>query len=404
MSIFGSKSHFEEVSIVTHIGNGSITGALVAFKKGNPPVFLYTARKSFELVEKIDSSKLFEGMNNLLDEILMDIMDNGFKHSNLKGRKKTPHRAVITFSSPWFTLKAKHVTISQENLFVITEPFIEDVIKKEEENFIRELPSGEPSKQSANFLVIEKSIVHTKINGYPMKDSIGKKTKMFDAFLCMSLVNSEVIERINNIILKHTHVPKEKTTMHTFPLVAFSTVRDIFSNNSNFVLMDVTSESTDLTLIEDEIITESISFPSGRNYILRKIAKEFDTPMEVAESTLHLYLSKKIEEDISLKIDSVLNEIEKEWSIYFENALLELSPSMAIPPNVYMTAENDIATIYSGFMKLSKTDSTSTFRRNINLVYISKETLSALYVKDPLIQVDEFVAMSAIFYNKLFQM
>jgi hypothetical protein len=130
MALFGSKSHSGEISLVVDIGNGSITGAFVAFGKGNPPVFLYTAKRSFELVEKIDTTKLFEGMNTLLDEILKEMMENGFKNSAWKGRKKAPDNAMVTFSSPWFTLKTKHVGVSKENFFVVTEAFVDDIIKK----------------------------------------------------------------------------------------------------------------------------------------------------------------------------------------------------------------------------------------------------------------------------------
>jgi hypothetical protein len=403
MALFGSKSHSGEISLVVDIGNGSITGAFVAFGKGNSPVFLYTAKRSFELVEKIDTTKLFEGMNTLLDEILKEMMENGFKNSAWKGRKKAPDNAMVTFSSPWFTLKTKHVGVSKENFFIVTEAFIDDIIKKEQEIFVKEISGVNSEEQTGNFRVIEKSIVHTKVNGYPMRDAIGKKTRIFDAFLCMSLVSENVVNRTHDIILEHTHIPKERVLLHTFPLVAFSTVRDIFSNNSSFILMDVTGEGTDLTLVQDDVISESLTFESGRNYILRKIAKEFDVPMEVAESTLHLFLEKKINDSDYTKIEEIITEIEKEWSVYFENALLQLSPSMAIPPNVYMTAENDVAAIYSTFMKLSKSDATSSFRNNVSLTHINSETLSNLFVKDPLIIVNEFVAMSAIFYNKLFQ-
>lgn len=392
------KGEKEEASLLINIGNGSITVASVLFGK-NKPKFLYTSRHPFVVLEKPSALELANSVGRTLDETLSELMKKGFDHKYWDYRNKKFGRILIAFSSPWFIPKIKHVQIAKDKPFTITEDFIEDILKKEEEIFKNEL--NKDFEGTGFFEVIEKSIVNIKINGYVLEHNIGKVTKNFDAFLTMSVVPVDFIKKIKDMVIKHTQISAEKIVSHTFPLISFSVARDIFSNNSNFILIDVTGEVTDITLAQNDAVVGAASFPSGRNYIIRQIAKTFNTSFELAESTLRLYITKKLDDDSIKKIEQVLIGIEREWAIYFENALLELSPQMVLPYKFYITSDSDIADIYKDFMSLSKTDTTATIRKNMQITHINQDTLSNFYENDSLSQVNEFIAILAIFYDKV---
>ncbi|MCX6701959.1 MAG: hypothetical protein NTX96_02060 [Candidatus Zambryskibacteria bacterium] len=285
--------------------------------------------------------------------------------------------------------------------FVITRKFIDDIVSKEEELFKKDLLENYPEDVKNQFDVIEKSVIHTRINGYIVNDSIGRKTRVFDANIFMSAIVKDVRERIINIVLKHTHISPGKILMHTFPLVLFSTIRDNFTNDSDFILMDITSEITDVALVSDDVITKTNSFPFGRNSIIRQIAKVFNVSLEIAESTLHMYMSSKVDDTTRLLMQNLFNDMEKEWEIYFKDMLLALSPNIILPKDVYITADSDVAPIFVDFLKLPKKDITTNFRKNINITHVSKDLLSPFYTNDSKMQEDEFITILAIFYNKL---
>jgi hypothetical protein len=144
-----------------------------------------------------------------------------------------------------------------------------------------------------------------------------------------------------------------------------------------------------------------VVLPSGRNFILRQIAKKFNTPLEVAESTLRLYKSDKIDNSTIEAIQEILVNIEREWAIYLENALIELSPSIILPSRVYITSDDDVAQIFMDFIKLSKTDATSLFRKNVDIIRINEETLKSFLDKNSAPQVEEAITILVTFYNKL---
>ncbi len=336
-------------------------------------------------------------MSTNLEEQLLAISKEGFTHTYWQGKSKTIESAIVSFSSPWFVLKTKHLVISNEKDFLVSEAFLDDVIDKEEIVFVSELAND---TQDA-FEIIEKNIIHTKINGYTLNNPLGKKTKNLDAVLCMSAMDRGVVERVFNSVLRHSQIPKEKIALHTFPLVSFTVIRDFFSSGSDFLIMDVTGDMSDITLVQDSVIMQTVSMPSGRNFILRQISKAFDVSIEIAESMLHLYNTEKIQDTEKQKMQELIELVEREWAIYFENALLELSPSLSLPANLYLMAESDVSIIYNNFLSLSKVDSTASFRKSVNIISIDENSVLKFYRNDSIGKADEFIVFVSLFYKKI---
>ncbi|MFZ2522536.1 MAG: cell division protein FtsA [Minisyncoccia bacterium] len=393
------KKDKDQTALLINIGNGSIAVASALFNEEKPR-FLYTARHSFVMLDKPDAKVLSESVIRTLDEALSAFSTKGYDNKYWDYKEKRVSKILVVFSSPWFIPKIKHIEIRKDNPFVITEKFLNDILEKEEVVFRDEL-KVDLEEKVGSYDVVERSIVNVKINGYILKKNIGKTTKNFEAYLRMSVVSTDYVKKVRDIIEKYTHSLENEVIFHTFPFVSFTIARDVFSNSSSFILLDVTGEVTDLTLVQNESIVAVASFPCGRNYIIRQIAKSFNTTFELAESTLRLFISKKLDDLGIKKIEEVLVNIEREWAIYFENSLLELSPQMVLPYKFFMTADSDVSVVYKNFLSLSKTDTTSLIRRNIELIHISSETLSNYYQNDSTSQVSEFIAILALFYNRI---
>lgn len=397
-----AKKENEEVALMIDIGNGSVSGAFVLIRKELQPVFLYALTVPFPLSLSLDSQKLTEDMETVLDSLLVYIQ-KGFEHEYWKDKNKKIGHVLVSFSSPWFILRTKHIHVEQDNPFLITKSFIDDITQKEEALLENEMNKGVEVKEKDSFEVIEKSIVHTKINGYELNQSIGTKTKSFDAFLCMSVVSKKVLKNVTDIIAKHVHLGTDKIFLHTFPLISFSVVRDILSPGPDFVLLDVTSEVTELTLVSGEVIVETVTMPSGRNFIIRKIAEAFGVSSEIAESNLHLYTLQKMDTPSETKMREVLENVEKEWAIYFENALLEIKNLGDLPRKMYITTDNDVSEIYKNFLSVQKMDGTAEFRKNLQAFFLSDSSFFEYFSNESGRELDTFIILLTIFYNRIRQ-
>jgi len=396
-SFFNSSA--EEKSILIDIGNGTITGSIVVFENNKKPLFVYIVRSFFSISEKLEAQKLEHEMTALLEQTLKNIMKNGFSGKYWDKKRKTIDKVIISFSSPWFLSKTKTIEISNEKEFVITKNFLLDVLSKEIILYKKELENEHGGEY---FEVVEKSIIHSKINGYALDESIGKNTKNFNASLHVSVVHNVFLSKVMDLVHKHTHISKDNVHVNTFPLITFSVVRDMFTKESDFMFMDITGEITDITLVKDEIIDKTVSMPSGKNFLVRQVSKNLNVSTELAESTIKLFLNKKLDEQNTIKVSDILVSAEKEWSIYLENALMELSPTLTLPSSVFLTIDKDYFDIYENFLRIPKMDQTALFRKNINVNRLDISAMNTFYENQTGFALDEFIVIIALFYKKIF--
>ncbi len=392
----------KDVTLLIDIGNGSIALAFVLFTPDSNPYVLYSSRLPFVMAEKIDEAQLLSSTATLLSELLKRAMLEGFTDEYWKNNSKHFRHALISFSSPWFVSKTKHLHLEQKDTFIITERFVEDVIENEAKIFKNEMVTSDYGATfSSPIEVVEKTIVHSKINGYTLRDVIGKRTKMFDTYVCLSVIAKSISDKITDIVFTQTHIPKDRMLIHTFPLVSFGAIQEVYVADTDFLIMDVTGEATDITLVQNNIILQTVSFPSGRNFVIRQIAQTLAISPEIAESNFHLWSSQKATDEITQEMQVILAEVEKEWAIYFENALAELFSDNTIPNKIYITADDDVALLYTEFLKVPKLDGTSQFRNAVSVVHLNNDILSQMLRKNPRVQPDEFIAILAVFYNKI---
>ncbi|KND47611.1 MAG: hypothetical protein AB201_01610 [Parcubacteria bacterium C7867-006] len=397
MSIFSFGNEKEKVSLVIDVGSSTVTSAMVVFNAEELPTFLYSKTATHPVGDKADANRLIESLLSILDLQLKELVKEGFNHKYWNNKSKKLSGGIISFSSPWFAIKTKHLSLSHEKDFIVTESFLNDVISQEENIFKSELYPERPDA----FEVIEKNVLHTKINGYELQNILDKKTKSLEAFLCMSAMDVGLVYKIQDIVLRYAHIHKDDFKFHTFPVVSFAVVRDFFSAGGDFLICDVSGDVTDLTLVQDFVIKQNVSIPSGRNFILRQISKNFDVTPEIAESMLHMFSSDKSDDSVNQKMHEVIAEIEKEWAIYLENALVELSPTINLPSNIYLMSDSDVVHIYTEFLKMPKTDTTSIFRKMLNINIIDEIVVSKFIKNQAVGKIDEFITFVALFYKKL---
>ena len=61
----------EEVAFLIDVGNGTVTGAVVVYKKEQKPKFIFVVKKYFSTSEILESKKLSSDMSSLFEETLV---------------------------------------------------------------------------------------------------------------------------------------------------------------------------------------------------------------------------------------------------------------------------------------------------------------------------------------------
>ena len=393
LSLFSKQ---EKVSLLVNIGSGAISAGLVARSAGQKPTIIYSVYLPFKIEEAPEKNKLIGTMESLLDLVLSLVVKDGMTLPYWKGKSKHISSGLVSFSSPWFVSKIKNIELQRDRAFLINQTFIQSILESEKKIFVEEQSGGE-SGTGREIIAIENIFTDFKINGYSITDYLGQKTKNFSASLYISAVPKSIADIVYGQLSKHFSINTKNISMNSFPFVSFVVTKNIFPALSNFLLIDVTAEMTDIVLIKKKSVTEIVSFPSGRNFIIRQISKKFGVSSQIAESILHMNNTKKSDDETAIQMQEVLSDAEKEWSIYFENAFVELSKNSTLPSFICLTSGEDVANLYYDFLGTHKEDATAEFRKNIQIFHLDTSAMSHLYNTNPKFKPNVFLSVLTIF-------
>jgi len=403
MSLFNRNKTSGDICLVLDLGNASLAASLTQFSPGLPPEALFTIRVPFIISGHAHPEKLETTLLAQLHEALDIIHQKAFQHEYFKTHDKEISKVLVVCASPWYVSKTKKVTISNPKSFSVTRAFLDDVLTKEADLFSNELASGSLGEQYINGVtVMEKTIVDAKINGYSLHNPVGQKTNLCDVMLYLGVGSTPMIKAVNDQILKFFPVSASSILWHTFPLVGYTALQKIFPHEHNYLLCDVTGEVTDITRVSEGVVGESVSFPSGKFFLIRKIMQVLDVPAPVAQSFLHLHEQGTVASEMGEKINAVLSDAEREWSIYLEDAFASLAASggvQSLPQKMYLTADPDVAGVFMNFIQTPHTDTTALWRRGSVVIHLSQEVLSHFYVSGNHLTFDECVALDSIFLS-----
>ncbi|MCX6703179.1 MAG: hypothetical protein NTV02_00610 [Candidatus Zambryskibacteria bacterium] len=396
--LFRSSDKKGDVCLVLDIGNASLAASLVHFKVGESPEFLYTVRLPLRISEHAHSEKLQATLFTQLTSILEQVGKRGFAHEYFKKNDKKIAKVLCVFASPWYVSKTKKVPISNTKPFVITKAFLDDVILKETELFQKELQAGAHGEEfKKGVVVVEKTIVDARINGYFLNNPVGQKTNECVVTLYLGLSSEEIVSRIQEELFTFFHTKHLDCIFHSFPLVAHKTLSLLFPGEKDYLICDISGEVTDITKVSAGVVGDTKSFPSGKFFLIRKLAAVLDVPLDVALSFLHLWKSRGVTADMDEKINQVISDVEHEWSIYLEDALSSLGEISTLPKKIFITIDTDVADVFLEFLKIQKTDATGVWRKNIVPLHLSEEVLKHFYVSKDHLTFDECIAIDSIF-------
>jgi cell division ATPase FtsA len=352
---FGNKKSKGDLSLVFHIGSSTVSAALFEHDENKKPIVLFSIREQILLARRSgEANKLLAGMIQTLDLVVHHIMKNGL--SEVHGGFFHPHvRKVsnigIVLSGAWCSSKTKFVTVNapKDSPIQFNAAFIESINEKEKNDLEKELSTYRGDKTADEKLqVFEQKIIQTKLNGYEIPHPFGKKAVHLELAMIMSVAPALLMEKIKKVIGQHFH--PDKFTFHSFSLASFAVIRDLQPQMRDFLLLHVSGELTDVSIVKNGVTNETISFPLGISPLLRNLSKAMrNAPIEAVRSALQLYFDKKAEKEISEKIEKVLADFEKDWLQVFNDATTSFSKESSMPPFVCLVTQPLYQKLFEGY-------------------------------------------------------
>ncbi len=391
MGFFSNSTNSDQQHIaIFDIGSGSIGGAFVSIEQGKVPQVIFSTRKNIPFQEKLNFQRFFDSMVKTLEEV--------FKEMQKASNSAKVNKAFCVLASPWYASQTRLIHYEQATPFTITEKGLSKLINKEIELFRDSNLFAHSKTSDARPEIMESKNIQIKLNGYEVRDPHGKRASRLDIALYISMIPANIHKSIQASIAKFWHI--EGTHFSSFSFTTFDTIRDIFTNESSFLFVDISSEVTDISLVRDNVLLESVSFPIGKNMLIRALVNEMKTTPTIAASELTLYLDGKSTRDHAKQIEAILETSMTQWREFLGNSLAQFAIEFPIPRTIFYTADDDIAKWFeeaineTDFSRFSREEN-SFMVRSLGNTFLGK----FVQISEPSFQ-DPFLSIETIFANK----
>ncbi|MCX6736323.1 MAG: hypothetical protein NTZ13_04530 [Candidatus Parcubacteria bacterium] len=385
MSIFSSKK--PAIAIIFDIGNSSVGGAAVLLHPKNKPKLLHTVRKDMASQEKFDVDRFVSSMIETLEKVAQDI----------SAVHLPPHSEKVFscfLSSPWYVSQTRMIQKNFETPVKISSRMLEEIQRKE----IGDFKALEIKEMGADAIVLETKIIQTKLNGYETSDPEGKEATDFQMAMYVSISPEKIVESITEKIKKIFHA--HSLHFHSFPFSSFVVIRDLF-HEKNFLFMDISGEVTDLTLVRDNTLRETVAFPLGKNFLMRKIANDTGSTLQESASQFRMSKNGELGEKSVGEVKTALETASKEWIDGFQNSLSAvLGKGELFFRDIFITSDNDVSKWFIENLQDVETNQLSVTGNAFTVRHLNSVFLSPFCESENTVERDSFLMIESIFVNR----
>jgi len=393
------KSSKNEINLIIDVGSGSVGVAVVSVcsSPSVTPEIFYTNRKEIKYYGGLNSRRFLFSMISAFEEALNDVQKNFISISKNKINIKETH---CFFSSLWHISQTRVLINENRKDTKITKSLINEIVEKESKIFeTSTLKSGINISAENDVQIIEEKIMQIKLNGYETSEPYSKIAKTLEINFFISAVSKKVIEILEESFFRFFN--NKIIQYHTFINTAFVALRDINPTINDYLFLDISGEVTEIAIIKNGVLFDSISFPFGKSSIIRKLSESLGTNREEAVSRALLYKSNNLIKTKDSKISKIIKDLMKEWHKMFDISIKQLLSNIALPQVIFFMSDDDINQLVGDFIKLYKFDNIDTFEKLVNVKFVDNEIFDRYVKYSNQREKDQFLSLEAVFLKKI---
>jgi hypothetical protein len=302
MGLF-SRDARQTVAVVD-VASGSIGGALFSIADKTPPAFLASVR--VPLRTKGDRMlALVRG----LDEVAYALMHHGPERHRLFGTGALD-AAYVSIGAPWRQTRMRMEHREAKHPFLVSRQMLGEVLKQ------KPYPD----------IVTSTRLISSTLNGYRVKNPIGKTVSHAEFWLLESSVKKEVREAVARFAKR---LAPKAVSLESATGVPYALKR-LYPRQLDSLILTVSEEETTYVLMREGAPQSVGSIPLGIASFQRA-AHARGTPLPSASSLIDTGRNKILEE--------AMQKVEQVWLATLVNKLRETAAIAGLPPTVFLLAE-----------------------------------------------------------------
>ncbi len=331
--IFG-KSHGNKIIAVADIGSGSAAVAIIALEAHGQSRVI-AAHRSFLSYEERTEEATIAGIAANLSEAGQKTLAM-YANSPYKGTRLSGVYGIIR--APWTQSK----TVRSSSLFTKETLITNNVVNGMAQNII----ANDTGLDHAH--IIESSVVRVELNGYVTARPIGKSAHSIAVAALLSDCNPRMHTSVVDV-LGRTFVGK-KPLIRSGARALIGGMHDVSTlsgGSSDYVIVDVESEITNILVVREGLTTDHVVVPEGVRTILKRISEK-----RMPEETLSLIRMIERNECSGDACDTITKEMaqaETDLVGIFVKTFSTLGTPLRLPALCILITHPDIAPWLAAF-------------------------------------------------------
>lgn len=374
------------------IGSGSVGGAIALIGATEPPMLLYSTRSDILFTSETNGVRLLSLMARALSEVMLALAHEGFARAGLSAKRPKVAEAIVSLSAPWTVSRTFTLHLRNTKPARITEPVFQALLNEEKKNTsTRTLPKGS--------VEMERKLIKSVLNGYETSLPYGRDAVDAEFTLCSSYSLPKITEKVSDTIAQLIHTPS--ITFHSFSLLSFATLRDLYPQNENFIFLDVSGEQSEVSVVKKSVLLETISFPLGKNHLIRALAEEAGIPPASAETFLSLQHEQRGAGSLYEYVKKVSSVFEAQWLAYFFKTMEAFSAELFLPKVLFLTADTALAPRIKSAITKGDFSRFTLASLPFDVQCVNSESLNPYLHQNPSGSADPFLMLLTLFSARL---
>ena len=350
---------------IIDIGSTSVGGITLDYPKSTKNAKEFcdrlspTVREDISFQEDIDPPRYLEGINGALKKVARALVASG---------KGAPTEVVCFLSAPFYASQTQRIKKAAAKPFLVTPKLLRDLVDEAVGRFKKNKPAffQEPEGRNKDaHEIVESVLAKITLDGYELPDYHNQLAEELTTHHYLSLASSPILDRFRASIASAW--PSAEVRFHSFAYAFYQALLGAAEGKKDFLVLDVGGEISEVSLIWQGVLLNTVSFPLGRNWLIRKLAKTLATTQAEAYSSLKLYHLKTQTPAVIEKINKVLALAKEEWFRVFRGAIEQAIDNSLLPENIFALADPVVIEIFRDWLKGKRFDNLTIGNKNFSV-------------------------------------
>lgn len=332
-------------TLVLDISSGSTSAAIVCTHTQDVPEIITRVRTPYFVRGEPNGENLEKAMLTSLRTTLEFVLAQApiLKSRGLESRID---KGLVTLSSPWADSYLKTVHVEKEKAFIFDMEALIQTINNERDSFQKKLKENFEEEGE----IFESAVMDLYLNGYSAPSPTREKVKEVEISFILSATTKDFLSKIEAEIAKSLAI-RNGIVFHSFLFAFYKVLSHSFRNLHSALLINMTSEITDILFLRHGKSAINASLPFGPATIARSVAERLRIPLEIAYSYLALFAEGSLDKATTDSVDAIIVEREDQWRALWSNFGQRIQDETDVPYSIFLVVRSSFGRLMETFLQ-----------------------------------------------------